>query len=189
LAEEKAPKKKGRKTAKKMLDWFVNVIVALAVLLVAWIFLMPRFGYNMHPVLSGSMEPALGVGGLVVTQLIKVDEVKKGDVISYKIDAQRITHRVIEASKADGKVQFQTKGDANEEADPYAVIPKGEKVPKVVLYIPYFGFLGAFLKQKTNFFLLIGVPTALLLGLYLRDIWREVRKARKRPAPDWKSRI
>lgn len=173
---------------KRILDWFFNVVVALAVLLVAFMFLAPRYGINMHPVLSGSMEPALGVGGVVITRLIRVDEVKKGDVISYKIDAQRITHRVIEVSKAAGKVQFQTKGDANEEPDPYAVIPKTEKVPKVVLYIPYFGFLAGFLKHKTNFFLLIGIPAALLVALYLWDIWREARKTRREPV-NWKSRV
>lgn len=188
MVEKNACGKAGRKTAKRLLDWLVNVIVALAVLLVAFMFFAPRLGYNMHPVLSGSMEPALRVGGVVITQLIKVDEVKKGDVISYKIDEQRITHRVIEVSKAGGKVQFQTKGDANEEPDPYAVIPKGEKVPKVVYFVPYFGFLAGFLKHKTNFFLLIGIPAVCLVALYLWDIWREARKTRRAPV-NWKSRV
>jgi signal peptidase len=175
--------------AKKILDWLFNIIVALAVLLVAFMFLAPRYGINMHPVLSGSMEPALKVGGVVVTRLIRVDEVKKGDVISYKIGEQRITHRVIEVNKqADGKINFQTKGDANEEPDPYAVVPKTEKVPKVVLYIPYFGFLAGFLKHKTNFFLLVGIPSALLVALYIWDIWREARKTRRAPV-NWKSRV
>jgi signal peptidase len=178
-----------KKTAvKRILDWLFNIIVALAVLLVAFMFLAPRYGINMHPVLSGSMEPALRVGGVVITRLIKVGEVKKGDIVSYKIDEQRITHRVIAVEKAGGKVQFQTKGDANEEPDPYAVIPKGEKVPKVVLYIPYFGFLAGFLKQKTNFFLLVGIPAVCLVALYLWDIWREMRKTRRTPV-NWKSRV
>ncbi|MDI6631482.1 MAG: signal peptidase I [Bacillota bacterium] len=182
------PEERKKTVVRKILDWLMNVIVVIAVLLVACVFLAPRYGINMHPVLSGSMEPALKVGGVVITRLIKVGEVKKGDVISYKIDEQRITHRVIEVNKADGKINFQTKGDANEEPDPYAVIPKTEKVPKVVLYIPYFGFLAGFLKHKTNFFLLIGIPAACLVALYLWDIWREARKTRREPV-NWKSRV
>lgn len=183
--QEGLPKKAA---VKKVLEWVVNVVVALAVLLVVFMLFAPRLGYNMHPVLSGSMQPALKVGGVVLTRLIKVDEVKKGDVISFKIDEQRITHRVIEVNKADGKIHFQTKGDANEEPDPYAVIPKTEKVPKVVLYVPYFGFLAGLLKHKTNFFLLIGIPAVLLIALYVRDIWREARKPRREPV-NWKSRV
>ena len=178
-----------RTALKKILDGLVNIIVALAVLLVAFMFLAPRYGINMHPVLSGSMQPALRVGGVVVTRLISVNEVKKGDIVSYKIGEQRITHRVVEVNKGtDGKIHFQTKGDANEKPDPYAVIPKTEKVPKVVLFIPYFGFLAGFLKHKTNFFLLIGIPAVMLVALYLWDIWREARKARREPV-NWKSRV
>jgi signal peptidase len=182
------PDKRKKSVVKKILDWLVNIIVALAVGLVAFMFLAPRYGINMHPVLSGSMEPALGVGGVVITQLIKLDEVKKGDIISYKIDEQRITHRVIDVGKAGGKVQFQTKGDANEEPDPYAVIPKGEKVPKVVYFVPYFGFLAGLMKNKLNFFLLVGIPAVCLVALYLWDIWREARKTRREPV-NWKSQV
>lgn len=179
-----------KKTAlKKVVDWIINIIVALAVLLVAAMFLAPRYGISMNPVLSGSMEPALKVGGVVVTRLISLGDVKKGDVISYKVEERRITHRVVDITRKGGKVQFQTKGDANEEPDPYAVIPKGEKVPKVVYFVPYFGFLAGLMKNKLNFFLLIGIPAVLLMALYLADIWREARKARQKPVPDWKARV
>lgn len=178
-----------KKTAlKKTLDWFFNIIVALAVGLVAFMFLAPRYGINMHPVLSGSMEPALKVGGVVVTRLVSVDEVRRGDVISYKIDEQRITHRVIEVNKTDGMVCFRTKGDANEEPDPYAVIPKTEKVPKVVAYVPYFGFLAGFMKDRMHFIALVGTLAALLVALYGWDLWQEVRKRRREPV-NWKSRV
>lgn len=178
------PDKRKKSVVKKVLDWAVNVIVALAVLLVVFMFFAPRLGINMHPVLSGSMEPALKVGGVVVTKLITLEEVKRGDVISYKIGEQRITHRVVEVGQEGGKIHFQTKGDANEEPDPYAVIPKGKKVPKVVFFVPYFGFLAGFMKNKLNFFLLVGIPAALLTALYVADIWREARKTRRKPVTD-----
>jgi signal peptidase len=178
-----------KRAAQKILAWFMNVIVALAVLLVVLMFLAPRYGISMNPVLSGSMEPALKVGGVVVTRLITLGEVERGDIISYKIGEQRITHRVVEVGQEGGKIHFQTKGDANEEPDPYAVIPKGEQVPKVVFFVPYFGFLADFMKQKANFFLLIGIPAVLLIALYMRDIWREARKACQKPVPDSKARV
>lgn len=187
-AAEAPPVKTSKGAARRLINWLVNIITALAVLLVGFAFFAPRFGINIHPVLSGSMEPALKVGGVVITKQIGLDQVKRGDIISYKIDAQRITHRVVEVSKSGGKVQFRTKGDANEEPDPYAVIPKTEKVPKVVGYVPYFGFLAGFMKDRTHFLLLTGIPAALLIALYGWDIWREARKTRRQPV-NWKARI
>ncbi|MGQ9511722.1 signal peptidase I [Thermodesulfitimonas sp.] len=182
------PAKTGKGAARRLLDWLINIFAVAAVLLVAFAFFAPRLGINIHPVLSGSMEPARKVGGVVITKQITLDQVKKGDIISYKIDAQRITHRVVAVNKAGGKVQFRTKGDANEEPDPYTVILKTEKVPKVVACVPYFGFLAGFMKDKTHFLLLIGSLAALLTALYARDIWREARKTRREPV-NWKSRV
>lgn len=187
-AAEAPPGKTSKGAAWRLINWLVNIITALAVLLVVFVFFAPRFGINIHPVLSGSMEPALKVGGVVITKQVTLDQVKRGDIISYKIGTQRITHRVIEISKSGGKVQFRTKGDANEEPDLYVMVPKTEKVPKVVGYVPYFGFLAGFMKGETHFLLLVGPLAVLLIALYGWDIWREARKTRRQPA-NWKARV
>lgn len=167
-------KVKGR----KIVDWTLNFVVAAAALMVVMILIAPRLGFQVHPVLSGSMEPSLKVGGLILTRVVPLEQVAKGDVITYKYEDQRITHRVISVLSKNGKVAFQTKGDANESADPYTVTLKGKKVPKVVYYVPYFGFLAAFMNNKSNFVLAIGVTSAILLALYCRDIRRDVRTRR-----------
>lgn len=157
----------------------LNLIVAAAAVMVVITLVAPRLGYHIHPVLSGSMEPALKVGGVILTDVVPLEQVTKGDIITYRHEDQRITHRVTSVETKDGKIVFQTKGDANESADPYAVSMKGEEVPKVIYYVPFFGFLAAFMNNKVNFLLTIGVTSAILLALYFRDIWREVRGRRR----------
>ena len=56
------------KIIKKIAEWFGIVILVIAILLVGFTFIGPRFGWETHPVLSGSMEPALKVGGIIVTK-------------------------------------------------------------------------------------------------------------------------
>ncbi len=51
----------------KVLQWLSTTVVAISILLLAFMLIAPRFGVQMNPVLSGSMEPSLRVGGMVVT--------------------------------------------------------------------------------------------------------------------------
>lgn len=93
-----------------------------------------------------------------------------------------VTHRVIKASRKDGKYQFWTKGDANNAADPDPVIPREDKIPRTIFYIPYVGYLAQLLKNKTNFLIFVGVPAVLLLGCLVWEIWKEFQKERQEKA-------
>lgn len=176
------------KILRRFLSILSTVAVVAALLLAVGVFLAPCYGINMHPILSGSMEPELKVGGMAITKLIDVDQVKEGDIISFKINNLRITHRVIEVSKSGGKPVFRTKGDANEEPDPYAIIPKTDKVPKVIAHIPYFGYISGFMKVRSHFLVVVGGLSALLIAMYVWDLWRELRRMRREPV-DWKSKV
>ena len=72
-------------------------------------------------VITGSMEPLIPAGSLVVSKSINFDNVKKGKVIVFNNqDNRRVTtHRVVEIQ--DG--QYVTKGDANSYNDRYLVTP------------------------------------------------------------------
>lgn len=172
-----------KKAVKVLLEWIGNLVIAGAALLVVFMLVSPRLGLGVHPVLSGSMEPALKVGGVIVTKQVSLKDVKKGDVISYRREGMPITHRVIDITSQDGKISFQTKGDANEDPDPYTVIPKGERVAKTILFLPYFGFLAGLMKNKMNFLFLVGIPAVLLIAWYILDIFREAKNQRKKDRP------
>ena len=78
------------------------------------------FGVRPLIVVSGSMEPVLPVGSLVVTEAVTADEVAVGDVVGYWTGNRFIginpiiLHRVI-AMAEEG---YLLKGDNNETADP-----------------------------------------------------------------------
>ncbi|PIQ07323.1 MAG: signal peptidase I [Candidatus Nealsonbacteria bacterium CG18_big_fil_WC_8_21_14_2_50_37_10] len=92
-------KKEGTlKIAKKIGEIFGTAILIIAIGLVGFMLIGPRFGCETHPVLSGSMEPALKVGGLIVTKPEKLENIKVGDIIGFQTKPKTpiVTHRVID---------------------------------------------------------------------------------------------
>ena len=169
------------KTLIKIAGWFGIVIVAVSILLVAFVFIGPRLGWETHPVLSGSMEPTLKVGGLIITKPENIQNIKENDIITFNISPDSmVTHRVVGIEIREGKPWFQTKGDANNEPDNDYVSSEGEKMRKVVFHIPYLGFAAVFMQKKLTFFLLIAIPALILIGLFSRDIWKGIREVKEK---------
>ncbi len=70
------------------------------------------FGWGNATVLSGSMEPTLPVGSLLITQ--KQDSYTPGDIVIYQDDdGSLITHRLVSVTDKEAV----TKGDANNTED------------------------------------------------------------------------
>lgn len=108
-------------------------------------------GYAFLEVISGSMEPTIKVGDLVIINTNDKD-IKENDVITYvSPNGSLVTHRVNENS-SNG---FITKGDANNTVDEEVVI-KDNIVGKYAFKIPYFGIvINALQKPLTLILILI----------------------------------
>lgn len=85
-------------------------------------------GYSFMQVQTGSMEPKLSVGDVVIVKKIDTSKLQVGDVISFysvgdkETQGKVITHRIVEKHIANnGNFIFMTKGDANTEVDKYGV--------------------------------------------------------------------
>lgn len=106
------------------------------------------FGYKFYNILTGSMTPTIKVGSLIVVQDVEVNEIKEGDIITFKgsSTSNLTTHRVVEIKKDDEKIKFQTKGDANDVLDPM-LVDEELLVGKVVLNIPYAGKIMSFINK------------------------------------------
>jgi signal peptidase len=89
---------------------------------------------------------------------------------------------VIDKVEEDGKIYFQTKGDANEDPDPNRFSIEAEIIDKVVYHLPYIGFYASFMRNKVAFLAFICVPALVLLALLGRDMWVAINetKGRKR---------
>ncbi|HHX73440.1 MAG TPA: signal peptidase I, partial [Firmicutes bacterium] len=90
--------------------------------------------YRLFSVISGSMEPALPVGCIIVIDTEKSRLYAPGEIITYRQGEEYITHRVAELGY-DGGFFYRTRGDANMYADNDPVAHRAV-VGRVVLALP-----------------------------------------------------
>lgn len=81
------------------------------------------FGYSIFRVSSGSMQPELEIGDVILMKECNPLDLKKGDIVTYQgttgeMAGKAVTHRVVKAPfEKDGEYYIQTKGDANDLVD------------------------------------------------------------------------
>lgn len=98
------------------------------------------FSWGSATVVSGSMEPAIPVGSIVLIH--EQDTYQIGDMIAYETDSGvAITHRIISIQEN----SVITQGDANKKPDPPFTDDK--IIGKIEIVIPYIGALILFLKH------------------------------------------
>ena len=157
---------------RRVAENFGLAVTILLMSVAALIFMAPCFGWRVDTVFSGSMEPRLKVGSVVVTRPVAAEEIKAGDIITFysPLNKKLMSHRVVAAEHGSGW-HFQTKGDANEDADPF-VVPAESVVGKVCLHLPYFGYVSQFVKTPLGLLLLICTPGLVVIVMEMRNIWR-----------------
>lgn len=138
----------------RYLQALVMVVALLMALAVAAIVVLPRAaGWTTLVVLSGSMEPAMPVGGLSFVQPIAAEDVRAGDVVTYpRPDRPEtlVSHRVVAVSDQLGEPTLWTKGDANESNDAWAV-PAESVLGRVRFTIPYLGRLSQHMQTPRGY--------------------------------------
>ncbi len=160
--------------------WLVRGLLGVAVLTFALLAVGPHvLGYRTMTMLTGSMAPEINPGDVTIVTPLAISEVTEGMVITYHRpieDHSLVTHRVISVETAgDGTVTVQTKGDANQAADPWTATLKGDTAYQVRAVIPELGHLIQALRAPVvTQALLYGAPT-LLVGWLLLTIWRPAR--------------
>lgn len=154
---------------------FIAMIVGIAGLLLGTMLPIPG-NIEMKIVKSGSMEPNIPTGSLVIVK--PQSDYFVNDVITFGADTQTevpTTHRITAKTGNAGAIVFETKGDANEEADPQPVARR-EVIGKVIFNLPYAGFVLDFARQPLGFALLIAIPAALVILQELLTIFHETRR-------------
>lgn len=158
---------------------FVGFIAFIALLLIVSVFPIPG-NYKVLTVLSGSMEPKIKTGSVVVVKPAK--DYGVGDIITFgKISKTEtpITHRIKEVKLSEGNTVYVTKGDANESADPKE-ISKNEVIGKTLFSVPFLGYAIAFAKKPVGFMILIIIPAIVIIYDELKKIWQEILKMKKK---------
>lgn len=165
---------------------FLTAVGIIAVLLLISIF--PITGnYRVMVVLSGSMEPAIGTGSIVVVKPNKSVEggppvYEVGDVVTFgkisKADTP-VTHRIVEVKQMNGQNVYTTKGDANNAPDPKE-ITASEIAGKELFTIPYIGYAISAAKKPWGFAALIIIPALIIIFDEVKKIRNEMMKIRNK---------
>lgn len=140
----------------------------------------PVFGLRSFTVMSGSMEPAIHTGDLVVNRPIAASDARIGDVITFHppTGPDRSTHRVHSMIARGDSVVFETKGDANTSVDSWKIGRDG-RIGRVVLRVRRLGWVVAWLRQPGILLLVIVLP-AVGLGIWeLIALWRPARQSQQ----------
>lgn len=142
------------------------------------------FGGRTFTVMSGSMEPNVSTGDLVLTVPISPGEAKSGDIVTFtdpSNNGRLLTHRVATSRRDGQQYRFVTKGDANSNAERWAV-PADGRVGRVVMKMPKLGYVMALSRKPEARVALIALPALLLAGFALAAIWRKEEEAADAPA-------
>jgi signal peptidase len=127
-------------------------------------------------VLSGSMAPAISPGDAVVVDADDPATIQEGDVITFVRSESEspTTHRVVDVTRQDGRLAFETKGDANEDPDA-GLVPAANVVGTVAVTIPVIGHVVQFANTPVGFVLFLGLP---LGALAVTEVWSLAKRYR-----------
>ena len=127
-------------------------------------------GYCPLIVLTGSMEPMIQSGDLIIVKQVNTTDLEKGDVIAFYDPESNsnsiLTHRIAEVINEDGVIYYRTKGDANNTEDSKPVL--ADKV--VGIYkskIPNAGDAAIFMQTTPGLIVCVILPLILLIGIDL----------------------
>lgn len=176
------------------------ITVGLMVLFMLFVGYCYLHGIRVYIIVSGSMEPALAVGSLVLVQPEK--RYYPGQVISYyrftsetpsqhvpgnnqltashsagenKSDQSQsqivVTHRIMSILNQQGEPHYRTKGDVNNDPDG-ELISHQQVIGRVVLVIPLIGYLFVFPQSKLGFYLIVFLSILWIVLILIKKVFK-----------------
>ncbi len=151
----------------------------------------------MHP-----FDRTLSIGDIIVVQGVNIKDLNanypNSDIIIFHspIDGELIVHRIIAKETINGITYFQTKGDGNGYPDTWPKtptsgldpwdnnnppgVPQNLVVGKVIMRIPWFGWITLFMRDNSlGLPIIIGVILLLVIIEFIIPIIRENSKKNK----------
>ena len=119
------------------------------------------FGYGAAVVLSGSMEPAMYTGDLIIVS--ENQPYEENDVVVFQSGNSLVVHRIVEMDEN----TVTTKGDANNTAD--APVDKTAVKGTVIAVVPKIGTLVDFIKTPLGTLIIVAAVVVLTELPYRRE--------------------
>jgi len=159
---------------KKICNFLSTVLLIFLLIIAGLLVVPPLLGYQSLAVLSGSMEPNIGVGAIAYVAETDASELEVGDVVTYNIgDGTYVTHRIVEID-SDNQC-LVTKGDANDVADSNPVTFE-QIVGRVNFHVPLLGYISIYIKTPLGIAGICGVVFIMVLLTFLPDVFSEEKK-------------
>ena len=131
-------------------------------------------------VISDSMSPTIKKGSILITEASEVYQTS--DVITFldpRNGYSKITHRINNVKIVNDEVVYKTKGDGNEDIDPWDVA-SGSVVGRVVFVIPFVGFFVSAIRSPFGLLFLIILPLGVLFFMELEMLINNINRIFKR---------
>ncbi|MGI5841642.1 MAG: signal peptidase I [Patescibacteria group bacterium] len=134
------------------------------------------FGLKIYSVRSGSMEPSLPRGSLIV--VAPQSGYGQGDIITFKSGApsKTTTHRIFRTHSTQGELFFITKGDANDNVDS-SMVGKSDIVGKLRFSLPLAGYLISFIQTVPGLIFLFYAPAVFIILIEVFKIAKTLRSS------------
>jgi signal peptidase I len=156
----------GKRVTRVLTETALTVGALLGVLIAGVTATAAHYGIRPLVVRSGSMEPTISTGSLVLVKRVDAADIKVGNVVTaVRPDNTRVTHRVVAVERNGMTAVLTLKGDANEDPDPFPVPVRNAY--RVVFQLPVIGRTVAWLATAPGGFLL-GCLSTLVAGHILR---------------------
>ena len=161
--------------ARACLTFTLWVVLGFGLGMAAIVTLPGVFGYQSLTVVSGSMVPTLGVGSVVIDEVIAPADARPGDIVTFKdpVRPRQLTHRLQKVRVEGDTFYMTTLGDANDVPEHWSV-PRTGHIGRVAAHLPKLGYAREWLGSR--YARLGAMGLVLLLGaLLLVDVWRPRR--------------
>ena len=165
-----------KKTEKirQLLGWTAATLLVLLILLFIGAAIPQVGNYKVMTVLTGSMEPAIKTGTVLV--ITPKEDYGIDDIVTFSIDGSvPTTHRIVEKTVENGNISYTTKGDANPAQD-MTEVRKEDVVGKVAFGIPFLGYVIEFVKTPIGFVLLVIFPALIIVGGEVKKIYNQLKQ-------------
>ena len=131
----------------------IRIIILITPLIIFCLFVAGIFKYKPTAIVSNSMHPIFDRGDVVIIEKLdrkKSRNLKKYDIIEYKLNNIIVAHRIIHIEKHnDGSILYITKGDNNNTADNEKV-SSNQIIGIVKFRIPKVGYPSVWLNDFFN---------------------------------------
>ena len=135
--------------------------------------------YKAYVITTNSMEPELKKDDVVVIKKAKADNLKQGDIITFKQNGETITHRIVQIDDIEDGKLYITKGDNNNVQDEQGL--RFDQIEgKLVIKIPQLGKMVASFKNGIIIVLVLLISAIIYLNRITAKERTNIRRAKKK---------